>query len=103
MRHIIAHDLDVATAKRAVDRAFVEYSRALPSYSPTLTWATDRLAKVGFSAKGMSIKGTLTVGEREIALDIDVPFLLRLFQGKAVSIIDREVRVWIAKAKAGEL
>ncbi len=103
MKHTIEHDLDQATAKRVIDRAFASYKAQLPDYNPTLAWATDRLAKVAFSAKGVQIKGTMTVGTGEIVLDLDVPWLFRIFQGKAVGIIDREVRVWIAKAKAGEV
>ena len=36
-------------------------------------------------------------------LDLDVPFVFRLFKSKAVEVIEREVRVWIDKAKRGEL
>jgi hypothetical protein len=103
MKHVIQHDLDMATAKKVTDRAFAEYRSRYPDYQPSLTWAGDRRADIGFNAKGVKLGGAMTISEGEIALDLDVPFLLRPFQKRAVEVIDREVRTWIGKAKAGEL
>ena len=103
MKHAIVHDLDASTAKKATLRAFAEYSARYPEYAPELRWLDERRANVSFSPKGIKIGGTLTVGERSVDLDLDVPFLLRIFQKKAVDIIDREVRIWIGKAKDGLL
>jgi hypothetical protein len=33
-------------------------------------------------------------------MDLDVPFLLRPFQGKAISVIEGEIKEWLAKEKA---
>jgi Putative polyhydroxyalkanoic acid system protein (PHA_gran_rgn) len=103
MKQVIQHDLDMPTAKRATDRAFEEYERRYPDYEPSLSWTDDRHADVGFNAKGIKLGGTLVIDERKIALELDVPFLFRPFQKKALEVIDREVRVWLAKARAGEL
>jgi hypothetical protein len=103
MKHVIQHDLDNPTAKRVVDRAFAEYQRRFPDYHPSLTWANDLRADVSFNAKGVKLSGAMLVEPHSIVLDLDVPFLFRLFQSKAIEVIDREVRLWIDKAHAGEV
>jgi hypothetical protein len=103
MKHVIQHDLDTSTAKRVVDRAFEEYKSRFADYHPTLHWAHERRADVSFNAKGVKLNGAMHVEEKEIGLELDVPFLLRPFQKKAVEIIEREVRHWVDKAKKGEL
>ena len=103
MKHVIPHDLDMPTAKRVADRAFAEYQSRFPDYHPSLTWVNDERADVGFNAKGIKLAGAMLIEPGSIALDLDVPFLLRPFQKKAIEVIDREVRRWIDKAHAGEL
>ena len=39
----------------------------------------------------------------EVTLDLDVPFLLKPFKSKALEVIEREIKVWVAKAKRGEI
>lgn len=103
MKHTIDHDLDPATAKKVTDRAFAEYSNRYPDYQPTLRWASDQRADVSFNAKGIKLNGSMDISPKAIVLDLDVPFLLRPFQKKAMEVIEREVKVWIGKAKAGQL
>ena len=38
-----------------------------------------------------------------LLVDLDVPFLLRVFKGKAMDVIDREVKKWVEKARNGEI
>src|SRR4051794_3841663 len=101
MRHVIEHPLDPATAKKVVERAFDEYRNRYPNYRPTLTWTSDRRASTSFDAKGFKLDGTLELRDGSIELDLDVPFLFRVFQKKAIDIIDREVKIWIDRAKSG--
>lgn len=103
MKHIIVHHLDIPTAKKVTDRAFAEYSQRYPQYHPTFQWVNDRKADVSFSAKGIKLKGAMEVAEKEISMELDVPFLLRPFRQIAIDVIDREVKVWIGKAEAGEI
>lgn len=103
MKHTIDHDLSLETAKKVTDRAFAEYGSRYPDYNPTLSWKDARNADVSFSAKGLSIDGKMEIDEKTISLDLDVPFLLRPFKNKAIEVIDREVKVWIGKAHAGEI
>jgi len=58
---------------------------------------------IAFSAKGIKLKGTLEILPKAIEMDLDVPFLLKPFKKKAISVIDEETKKWIAKAKAGEI
>lgn len=103
MKHVIEHDLDPATAQKVTDRAFAEYRSRYPDYEPTLKWLDAKRADVSFNAKGVRLAGSMAIAERTITLDLDVPFLLRVFQKRAIEVIDREVRAWIARAKNGEL
>lgn len=103
MKHEIKHDLPVSQAKKAVDKAFESYSTRFADYQPTLTWVSDKKANVGFSVKGMNLKGSFEITENVIVLDLDVPFVLRPFKNVAVGVIEKEVATWIGKAKAGQL
>ncbi len=103
MKHVIAHDLDVPTAKKVVERAFAEYQHRYAKYDPRFRWATDHRAEVVFSAMGATLEGKMDVGDHKITLDLHVPFFLRPFKGRAMEIIDREVSRWLVKAHAGEV
>lgn len=103
MEHVISHKLDIPTAKKVADRAFAEYKTRFDKYDPTFRWVSDHKAELGFNAKGIKLNGTMEVAEKKITVELDVPFLLRPFKGMAIDVIDREVKVWIAKAEAGEI
>ena len=103
MKHVIKHDLDVATAKKVAERAFAEYQARFAQYDPKMRWADERRAEIAFHAMGMNVRGSMEVAPSEIDVDLDVPFLLRPFRSKALNAIEREVNRWVGKAKAGEL
>jgi hypothetical protein len=103
MKHTIPHDLDQAMAKRVVDRAFAEYSTRFAEYQPHLRWVSDKRAEVGFNAKGVKLSGAMELEPASIGVELDVPFLFRPFQKKALEVIGDEVRRWVGKARAGEL
>ncbi|MDH5490830.1 MAG: polyhydroxyalkanoic acid system family protein [Myxococcales bacterium] len=102
MKHVVEHDLDPATAKRATEKAWESYQQRFAKYSPRADWRSETHADVSFSVKGVSLKGTIDLEPGGVALDLDVPFLFRPFRGKAIGVIEREILLWIAKAKAGE-
>jgi hypothetical protein len=79
------------------------YAERFAKYNPTTTWVSDDKANVSFSVKGMTLNGELTVTDEHIDMDLDVPFLLKPFKGKALSVIEEEIKKWVAKAKAGEV
>ena len=103
MKHIVKHDLDLATAKKVAQKAYESYAERFAEYSPTATWTTDRRCDVSFTVKGVKLNGSLELADGEIQMDLDVPFIFRPFKKKALDVIEREVRAWIEKAKSGEL
>ncbi|HWO10697.1 MAG TPA: polyhydroxyalkanoic acid system family protein [Polyangiaceae bacterium] len=103
MKHTVAHDLGREQAKRVAEAAWNSYSGRFSKYSPTCKWENESKANIGFNVKGVSLKGSLEVGDRDIALDLDVPFLLRPFKGQALAVIEEEIRAWITKSKAGQI
>ncbi len=103
MKHVVPHSLDQATARKAADGAFQAYSEKYAKYDPRVTWTSDEHANVAFRVKGMHLGGTIDLEPGRIALDLEVPLLLRVFKKQAIEVIEREIRVWIDKAKAGAL
>jgi hypothetical protein len=103
MKHIVAHDLGREQAKRVAEAAWNSYSARFANYSPSCQWENENKANIGFNVKGVSLKGSLEVNPNDIALDLDVPFLLRPFKGQALKVIEEEIRNWIGKAKAGQI
>lgn len=101
MKHSVPHDLDVPTAKRVAEHAFESYRAQFARYQPTFRWVDDRTATVGFTARGIVMTGTIEIRPREIDVGLEVPLLFRPFRGRAMVTIDREIRAWVAKAKAG--
>jgi hypothetical protein len=103
MKHTIAHEFDTAMAKKVTDLAFAEYARRYPDYQPTLRWASDQRADIAFNAKGIKLSGAMLLEQGSIVMDLDVPFLFRPFQKKAMEVIEREVQIWLDKARSGQL
>ena len=103
MKHSVKHDLDPALAKRATEKAFEAYAQRFAEDSPSATWATESHCDVSFKVKGFSLRGSLDLEPGEILMDLDVPFVLRVFKGQALDIIEGEVRTWVDKAQRGEL
>ena len=103
MKHKVPHDLPFDLAKKAADAALQEYRRKFPDYDPQVTWSDDKTAQVALKAKGMSLKGIFEIQSDAVAIDMDVPLLLRPFKAKAMEVIEDEIRTWIGKAKNGAL
>ncbi len=103
MKHVIEHDLDHADAKRAVEAAIEAYSERFSEFSPQATWTGDDKAEISFKAKGVSLKGILELTAQGIKMDLDVPFVFKFIQKKAIAVIEEEVQRWVKKAKAGDL
>jgi Putative polyhydroxyalkanoic acid system protein (PHA_gran_rgn) len=103
MKHSVPHTVGKEMAQKVARQAFEAYKVRFSEFSPETTWLGEDKAKISFSAKGMSVKGQVAVTEKAIDIDLEVPFLLRPFQGKAIELIEREIKTWIGKAKSGEL
>jgi hypothetical protein len=103
MKHVMQHDLPPETARKVAQHAFDSYRARYSNYSPTLTWVSDDKAQASFQAKGITLKGAIELQPNSISFDLEVPFILKMFKKKAVSVMDRELRHWLDKAKAGEI
>lgn len=103
MKHEIHHGLEPDLAKKAIDEAMKAYSARFADYNPSFRWVSDTKGQLGFKAKGVSVDGEIEIAGSKILVDLDVPFLLRIFKGKAIDVIDREVKKWVEKARNGEI
>jgi hypothetical protein len=103
MKHEIEHGLSLELARKALDKAMEAYSARFADYNPYFEWTGDKTANLGFSAKGVKVAGDIEIAGNKILIDLEVPFLLRIFKGKAMEVIDKEVRKWVEKARAGEI
>ena len=90
-------------ARKVAHSAFEAYKARFTDYSPTTHWKTDDRADISFSVKGMTLKGGVEVTDKSIDLELEVPFILKPFKGKAMGIIENEIKEWIAKATRGEI
>ena len=98
MHLAVPHKLDPAGARAVVEKAFDHYRSKYSSYKPRLKWLDDERAEVTFTAKGITLNGTLALHPGKIALDAKVPMLLRPFTKKAVSAVESEIHKWLGQA-----
>ena len=103
MKHVVHHGLGFDTAKKVAHAAFASYKERFAHYHPNAKWVSDTRAEITFKVKGVALTGELEVNERDIEMDLEVPFVLRPFKGKAIGLIEEEIQKWVAKAKSGEL
>lgn len=100
MKHSVAHDLGQERARKVTEQALGSYAAKFTKYAPKTTWTTPNKAAISFSVKGMTLSGSVEIHEKSIDLELDVPFLLRPFQGQAISVIEGEIKEWLEKEKA---
>ncbi|WP_437778393.1 polyhydroxyalkanoic acid system family protein [Sorangium sp. So ce1097] len=98
MKHTIEHDLTDSEAKVATERAIAQYRQRYAEYDPFLVWRDEKRAELGFSVKGVKLKGSMELRPGAVDVDLDVPLLLRPFKGVAIAAIDKEVRHFIGEA-----
>ena len=103
MKHTIDTNLDKARSKIAIDKAMDEYKRRFADYAPRYDWVNDDAGEFSFSAKGVKLEGTIRVRDQKVDVDMDVPFLFRIFQGSAMKVIQDQVELWVEKVKKGEV
>jgi hypothetical protein len=102
VKHVIEHNLEIPRSKQLAERAFADYKRRYAKYSPKLEWLDERRAQFGFTAKGMSVTGTVELRTGALEVDMDVPFVLRVFKQPAMRILDREVKRILTESAASE-
>ena len=103
MKHTIDTGLELADSKRAIEKAMEAYQARFAEYSPRFSWKTASAGEFGFTAKGVEIGGTIVVHDHKIDVDMNVPFLFRIFQGRAMAVVTEEVQKWVDRVKRGEV
>jgi len=98
----VAHGLDAAAARAAVERAFAHYKSKYAHYKPTLKWLDTARAEVAFAAKGVVVRGVLRLEAGRAVMDAKVPMLLRPFTKRAVARIEGELGKWLNGARGGD-
>ena len=103
MKHTIETGLELADSKRAIDKAMQAYSERFAEYAPRFSWKTEKAGDFGFTAKGVSIDGTIVVHDGKVDVEMNVPFLFRIFSGRAMQVVTDQVELWIGRVKRGEV
>jgi len=102
MKQTIDTNLDKARSKIAIGKAMDEYKKRFAEYQPRYDWVSDDAGEFSFSAKGVKLEGTIQIRDNKVDVDMDVPFLFRIFQGSAMKVIQEQVEHWVEKVKKGE-
>jgi hypothetical protein len=103
MKHEIPHDLEMDLAKLAARKAAEAYAKRFAEYDYRYRWANETRLELSFAVMGKRLEGVMEVLPRKLELELEVPFMFKVFQGKALQIIEREAKDWLAKARRGEL
>jgi hypothetical protein len=103
MRHRVAHALEPALARRAAEHAFAVYAERYGRFQPEIRWSSPTRALASFHANGITVRGAIELEPGAIAFELDVPWLLRLFESRAMAVVEREVRHWTEAALRGEI
>ena len=103
MKHDIAHDLDHDTAKLVARKAVEAYAQRFADYDFKSSWPNENRVELSFAVAGKRLKGAMDVETSKLVFQMDVPFVFRVFSGKAIKIIESEAQKWIQKARDGEL
>lgn len=102
MRHRVSHELSEAQAKAVVQKAVDKYAKRFARYEVKGRWTDEQTVVVGFSARGKRLEGTVRLEPSAVVFEMDVPFLLRPFTGRATAKIDQHVARWVEEAKSGD-
>lgn len=103
MKHQIHHGLEFDLAKKVIDKAMEAYSARFSDFNPTFTWGSESRGQLAFRAKGVAVQGDIEIIGLQVHVDLEVPFILRIFKSKALQVIEDEVKVWVVRAENGEL
>jgi hypothetical protein len=103
MKKSFEHGLSQERAKKVTQHAIDRYTEKFSKYNPEAEWVSDTRAEVSFSAKGVTLEGSFELTDDDIVMEMDIPFLLKPFKGKAVQVVEDEINKWVEKAKRGEL
>ena len=82
MKVVKAHNMTREAARSKVDSEFSELMARFDETVADVTYSwQDNIMAFSFHARGFDFKGTLDVTDTELAIDLDIPLMLRAFQG----------------------
>ncbi|MED5373183.1 MAG: polyhydroxyalkanoic acid system family protein [Myxococcota bacterium] len=103
MKHRIPHDLGQELARKATQRALETYRDEFPEVEPEGRWLSPDRAEIAVTLAGKRLRANLDVLKDAVDIDMDVPLVFRPFRKQAIAVIEKEILVWIEKARRGEL
>ena len=82
MKVVKAHNMTREAARRKVDSDFPKLMASFDNTVSDVTYSwEDDLMAFSFRARGLEFKGTLSVTDTELNIDLDIPLMLQAFQG----------------------
>jgi hypothetical protein len=80
---VVPHNLEQQDAQARVQGYLAKLKHVYPDRVSNLQeeWVGNAL-KFAFSAMGMGVKGTMTVNDKDVTVDGDLPFAAMMFKGK---------------------
>ncbi len=99
MKQTIAHDLSMELARQAANAALADFQRRFPHAHITPEWLSADEAIVAFSIRGFHLNPRIRLRPGAIDVEMDIPFLARPFEGRARARIERELALWLDRAR----
>jgi len=103
MKKTIPTALNRERSKVVIGKAMEAYSARFAEYNPRFAWVSDDRAEFGFNAKGFTLTGTMVIYDQKVDVEMEVPFLFRVFEGRAMDVIQDQMKIWIDKENKGEI
>lgn len=103
MKQTVPHDLQMDLARQAANAALTDFQRRFPHAHITPQWLSPDEAIVAFSLRGFRLNPRIRLRAGAIDVEMDIPFLARPFESRARARIERELAVWLDKARRGDL
>lgn len=103
MDYSVKHDLGKDKAKQVAEAAYESYQERFAKYQPTANWVAPYSCDISFTAKGIKLKGNMSVTDNTIDMSLNVPLLLRPFKKMALGVVSEEIEKWVQKANNGEI
>lgn len=101
MKHTVTHPLTRDAARTTLDRMLQTYGSHYAEHDVRTAWADDDTATIAFQVGRRTVEGRVAVRDDCYELDVDLPFLLRPFQGRIARAVDEEVAKWLDATSGG--
>ena len=102
MKQSVPHDLSLDLARQAAVAALADYAARFPAANIRATWSGPYAATVALTVKGFTLQPRVAIRAGAIDVDVDIPLLARPFEGKARARIERELAMWVERARTGQ-